>query len=229
MPKILTSTLNKLGYTVIFKTNNRLRNLVRPVVQTTIESKTGIYKLICDDCDRFYIGQTGRPFIKRFREHTPQSHFNRGDFSIDNIKSNFTRHLISCNHSYTNFNNNFIPLHYCAKGRYMDALEEFEIYRGHNNPGAVSYTHLDVYKRQVNLTDIAFDNDEINLLNKGLDYNFPPDNKHNIVDEIINAETAVKAIDDSRLQNQSRHIINYKFNKILNNRNTCLLYTSRCV
>ena len=50
---------------------------------------------------------------------------------------------------------------------YMDAWEEFEIYIGHNNPDtydgilndkfnfksnplyAVSYTHLDVYKRQV--------------------------------------------------------------------------------
>ena len=57
MPRILTSTLSKLGYTVIFKTNNRLWNFVRPVVQTNIESKTGIYKLLCDDCDRFYIGQ----------------------------------------------------------------------------------------------------------------------------------------------------------------------------
>ena len=27
-----------------------------------------------------------------------------------------------------------IPLHYCSKSRYMDALEEFEIYRAHNNP-----------------------------------------------------------------------------------------------
>ena len=70
------------------------------------------------------------------------------------------------------------------------------------------------YPRTVNLTDIAFDNDEINLLNKGLNYNFPPDNKHNIVDEVINAETAVKAIDDLWLQNQSRHVINYKFNNI---------------
>ena len=91
----------------------------------------------------------------------------------------------------------------------------------------------------------------MNLLNKGIDYNFPPDNKHNIVDEVINAETVVKAI------NESHHIINHKFIKILNNRNTdgrtiqkqlraqaerktfkkintkllnsCLLYTSRCV
>ena len=102
------------------------------------------------------------------------------------------------------------------------------------------------YPRTVNLTDITFDSDEMNLLNKGLDYNFPPDNKHNIVDEVINAETAVKAINDSKLQNESRHIINHKFIKILNNRNTdgrtiqkqiraqaerktlknCLLYTS---
>ena len=33
-----------------------------------------------------------------------------------------------------NFNSNLIPLHYCSKGRYMDAWEEYEIYSGHNNP-----------------------------------------------------------------------------------------------
>ena len=28
-----------------------------------------IYKLMCDDCDAFYVGQTGRSFLKRFTEH----------------------------------------------------------------------------------------------------------------------------------------------------------------
>ena len=54
--------------------------------------------------DRFYIGQTGRSFKLRYKEHAPSSKSNVG-------RSTFAEHLISYN--------------------------------------PVSYTHLDVYKRQI--------------------------------------------------------------------------------
>ena len=38
-------------------------------------------------------------------------------------------HLINENHNYTGFAENMIPIHVSNKGRFMDALEEFEIYR----------------------------------------------------------------------------------------------------
>ena len=70
--------------------------------------KRQIYRLQYDDCDKFYIGQTERRFIDRYKEHLPKK-------DITSAKSNFALHLINENHNYT----------------------------------AVSYTHLDVYKRQV--------------------------------------------------------------------------------
>ena len=33
------------------------------------------------------------------------------------------------NHTYTDFDSNFLPLYLCNKGRYMNAAEEFEIYK----------------------------------------------------------------------------------------------------
>ena len=60
-----------------------------------LEKKTGVYKLSCDDCECFYIGQTGRGFQKRFIEHTPK-HNLKGQTTLSNIKSNYARHLISC-------------------------------------------------------------------------------------------------------------------------------------
>ena len=80
---------------------------------------TGVYKLKCDDCTKHYIGQTGRTFIDRFNEHKLKQ----------NTKSNFALHLIEENHNYTDFDSNLIPLHCCGKGRLLDALEEFEIYK----------------------------------------------------------------------------------------------------
>ena len=70
--------------------------------------------------DRFYIGQSGRCFYRRFLERIPKP---------SNTKSNFAQHLISSGHKYTSFEENLTALHFCKKGKRMDSLEEFEIYK----------------------------------------------------------------------------------------------------
>ena len=89
--------------------------------------------MVCNDCDMVYIGQTGRAFRQRFKEHLPKN-------NLKASKSKYAEHLMVHNYNYTDFDINCKPLHLCNKGRYMNAAE------------AVSYTHLDVYKRQVQLT-----------------------------------------------------------------------------
>ena len=81
-----------------------------------------MYDTDCDDRDKFYIGQTGRALKERFKEHLPKSNLNT-------VRSNYAKHLMAFNHNYTDFDNNFIPLYVCNKGRYMNAAEEFEIYK----------------------------------------------------------------------------------------------------
>ena len=87
----------------------------------------------CDDCDCFYLGQTGRSFLKRYKEHLPRN-------DLDKTKSNYARHLMMHNQNHTDFNTNFKAIHVCGKGRLLDALEEFEIYKSfkdkniNNNP-----------------------------------------------------------------------------------------------
>ena len=46
MPKILSSVLNNNGFTISFRTNNKLLSILRPKKHTPPEEKTGIYKLI---------------------------------------------------------------------------------------------------------------------------------------------------------------------------------------
>ena len=41
---------------------------------TPLEKKTDLYKLSCDDCNCFYIGQTGRGFLKCFLEPVSYTH-----------------------------------------------------------------------------------------------------------------------------------------------------------
>ena len=86
------------------------------------------------------------------------------------------------------------------------------------------------YPRISNLTSIVFNEDEINILNKGIHYNFRPNNTHQVLQEIICAETAVKAISDPKLQSKARFLINNIFNNTIDRHTldiyTCLLYTS---
>ena len=77
----------------------------------------------CNDCPAFYIGQTGREFHIRYKEHLPKIK------TTSDQKSNFAQHLVSNNHNYTDFETNLEVIHVCNKGRYLNALEEYEIYK----------------------------------------------------------------------------------------------------
>ena len=122
IPKIIKNQLKKYNTAVIFKTNNNIQNVLRAKRNKTPERYSGIYNIVCDDCDKFYIGQTGRGFKDRYIEHLPRK-------NINNIKSSYAQHLMEYNHNYTSFIQNLKPLHYCKKGRFMDAMEEFIIYK----------------------------------------------------------------------------------------------------
>jgi hypothetical protein len=121
-PLTLKNEMKKHGKILAFKTTNKLENkLNTKTVTEDINRKTGVYKLSCNDCDKYYVGQTGRYFEKRFKEHLPKSN------SVQS--SNFASHLIDSGHSYTNFSSNLSALHICSKGQKMTVLESYEIYK----------------------------------------------------------------------------------------------------
>ena len=85
-------------------------------------NKTGDYKLNCNDCNSFYIGQTGRSFLSRYSEHLKA-------LSNNNIHSAFATHIHTKNHSYTNIDTNLEILHYLPKSRKLNTAEQYEIYK----------------------------------------------------------------------------------------------------
>ena len=55
---------------ITFITRNNLKRRLRtPKDNITEENKSGIYKINCNDCNNYYIGQTKRNLKKRFKEH----------------------------------------------------------------------------------------------------------------------------------------------------------------
>jgi len=69
-----------------------------------------------------YTGQTGRPFRVRFEEQFR-------DFKYGNGKSRFAAHLLENMHSIGPMDNIMKTLHATGKGRMMDTLERFYIFR----------------------------------------------------------------------------------------------------
>src|SRR5436190_22438206 len=89
----LQKELKRHGIELTYRTTNRVRNFLsskKPVTDKC--NKTGIYKINCADCESAYIGQTGRSFKIRHKEHIP-------DARVEKQKSAFAQHLIDHKHS----------------------------------------------------------------------------------------------------------------------------------
>ena len=56
------NVFRKYGYTVSFKMNNSILKTLRPKSNKPVESCSGVYKIECEVCNSFYIGQTAGNF-----------------------------------------------------------------------------------------------------------------------------------------------------------------------
>ena len=103
--------------------NNKI-HIIKPI------TKSGVYKLQFDNCDAFYIGQTGRSFNQRHVEHmiSPRK------LQVNNLSPNasslnfisaFADHLFDNNHSPSSINP--LPLHFIPKSSKLDMLESVDI------------------------------------------------------------------------------------------------------
>jgi hypothetical protein len=109
---------------VSFTTNNTIGKILALQHQHTANkyAKCGVYQLTCPICKKKYVGQTGRPFKVRFREPLH-------DFKYGNKKSKFATRLLDNGHSIGLINNVMETLHITDKGRMMDTLQRFYIFR----------------------------------------------------------------------------------------------------
>jgi hypothetical protein len=112
------------GYKVAYKTQHKLERLLKPKNVNVLD--TGVYKLTCSDCPSFYIGQTGRSFKERFKEHIK-------DIGKMRPESRYALHINETQHNYTAMDTNLKILHRMKKSDTMNRLEEIEIYKNREN------------------------------------------------------------------------------------------------
>ena len=82
----------------------------------------GWIKLKCSTSPNFYIGQTGRSFQIRYKEHI-------NALTKPHVNSNFADHLLITGHTYDNIEHNMEILHTLPKSHKLNTTEQFEIYK----------------------------------------------------------------------------------------------------
>jgi hypothetical protein len=80
-----------------------------------------VYQLKCSDYKKYYIGQTGRNFKQRYREHI-------NDIRQNKEKSGYSQHILNTKHRYGTTVDTMETLYRGKKGRLLNTVEKFYIY-----------------------------------------------------------------------------------------------------
>ena len=103
---------------VSFRTNNTISKYIKNNKSKVDKNKkSGVYKLNCGSCPKFYIGRTHRNFSVRISEH-------QRNFIKQNSYSTYANHLLDEHHL---FNDNFEILHIENNLFAINNLEYLEI------------------------------------------------------------------------------------------------------
>jgi len=66
----IRNIFKKADIRITLHTNNTLQKILIPKPQALNKySRSGAYKQTCPECNKAYVGQTGRSFTQRFKEH----------------------------------------------------------------------------------------------------------------------------------------------------------------
>jgi hypothetical protein len=75
----------------------------------------------CLDCPREYIGQTGRRFSTRYKEHIH-------DIRHNSSSTRYSEHILNTGHTYGTMENTMDVIETNKKGQYLNTLENYHIY-----------------------------------------------------------------------------------------------------
>jgi hypothetical protein len=78
---------------VAFRTRNTIENTLKYKPKTDKYNKRGIYQMKCMECPRRYVGQTGRTFSIRYKEHIH-------DIRSNNSNTGYSNHVLNIGHTY---------------------------------------------------------------------------------------------------------------------------------
>jgi hypothetical protein len=138
-----TRTITKLfkhtNLKIALRTNNTIYKHLcnsNPTTPTDIFNRSGVYKLSCQNCNKAYIGQTGRNFRTRYKEHLRA-------FRHNTHQSKFAKHLHEHGHSFGKIETIMEVVKTQVKGNHLNTIERYHIYRETLNNNQLNEDHTD--------------------------------------------------------------------------------------
>jgi hypothetical protein len=136
--RAITKLFKNTHINIAYRTNNTIQRHLKEKQHTDIYNKSGIYQLNCKGCPRKYIGQTGRNFNTRYKEHIHAIRTN-------STNSRYAQHILDTQHPYGPMTDIMKILHLNQKGREMNTWERYHIYTLSRDELQLNDTHTDTH------------------------------------------------------------------------------------
>jgi hypothetical protein len=137
--RTIAKLFKKTNIRIAYRTNNTIRNHLQNKEHNTDKySHSGIYGLKCSSCQMKYVGQTGRNFRVRYREHIHAIRSNK-------TTSKYAQHILETGHAYNTLENTLNILQFEKKSQKMNSLEQYYIYKLTKENLQLNDTHTNKY------------------------------------------------------------------------------------
>jgi hypothetical protein len=134
----ITKLFRDMGIKVAFHRRNTIQNILRPQPQIDKHDRSGIYQMKCLDCPLKYVGQTGRTFNTRYKEHIP-------DIKSSNSNTGYSNHILNTGHTYGTTEDTMEIITIGRKGKYLNTLKKYHIYKVSRNNLHMNDTSIDAH------------------------------------------------------------------------------------
>jgi hypothetical protein len=139
--RTITKLFKRTNIRIAYITKNTIQDLILQPKIPNIDkyNKSGMYQLKCNSCQPSYIGQTGRNFKDRYKEHIRSIRTNKPN-------TKYAQHILDTQHAYGPVSNTmYILLPIERKGQLMNTWERFHIYKLSSNILELNNTYTDIY------------------------------------------------------------------------------------
>jgi hypothetical protein len=99
--------------------------------------RNSMYQMKCMDCPLKYIGHTGQTFCTRYKEHIQAIR--------NNINLGYLNHILSRGHAYGSVTDTMEGMEVERKGKHLNTLEKYHIYRLSRSRLHMNDAHVDTY------------------------------------------------------------------------------------
>jgi hypothetical protein len=100
------------------------------------------------ECGGAYVGQTGRKFRVRYKEHIRDIRSNKGN-------TGFANHILNSGHTYGTLEDTLQVVSIQNKGPHLNTLEIFHIYKEQKTGTSLNDNHVDLYNPLFELVTTA--------------------------------------------------------------------------